>query len=235
MHDGQNLFDPQLSSMAETWQVAETMQKLVTGGKISDCIVVGIWCTRRRFREYCPARPFAKLPAKFQAMAESMLGTAEMLGDEYVKFLMTELKPLIDEQYRTLSDRSHTLVMGSSMGGLISLYAMLEYPDLIGGVGCLSTHWPLSDKQVPPNFTDLMGSLIGRKLKPGGDHRVYFDFGTETLDAIYEPYQLRIDQVMKEAGFSEKDWMTMKFPGHAHLEPDWARRLHHPLQFLLGI
>lgn len=240
MHDGQNLFYPELSSMGETWQVAETVDRMASEGKIANCIVVGIWNTRRRFREYCPGRPFAQMPAAFKSEAEGILGKAKMLGDEYVRFLMNELKPLIDSQYRTLTDRRNTLVMGSSMGGLISLYAMLEYPELIGGVGCLSTHWPLSDQEVPPVFTDLMGDLIRRKLRPGaadpsGKHRVYFDYGTETLDAIYEPYQNRIDQVMEEMGFSEKEWKTMKFPGHAHTEPDWAQRLHHPLQFLLGI
>lgn len=234
MHDGQNLFYPELSSMGDTWQVAETIHQLAGDGKIENCIVVGIWNSRRRFREYCPGRPFSEMPDEFKAEAYEVLGTVEMLGDDYLKFLLEELKPQIDRDYRTLPDRRHTTIMGSSMGGLISLYAMLEYPELIGGAGCLSTHWPLSDKSVPPDFTDIMGDLIKNRLLANGEHKIYFDYGTETLDAIYEPYQLRIDQVMEEMGFSEQEWLTMKFPGHAHIETDWASRLHHPLQFLLG-
>lgn len=64
------------------------------------------------------------------------------ISDHYLEFLVAELKPFIDSQYRTLPGQPHTFIMGSSMGGLISLYATLEYPHIFAGAGCLSTHWP---------------------------------------------------------------------------------------------
>jgi enterochelin esterase-like enzyme len=234
MHDGQNLFYPELSSMGDTWQVAERIDALTREGKIRPCIVVGIWNSRRRFREYCPGKPFAAMPDLFKEKVEEILGSSEMLGGDYLAFLVNELKPEIDGHFPTFSTPENTFVMGSSMGGLISLYALLEYPWVFGGAACLSTHWPLSDKPVAPDFADLMGELIKERLRSEMVHKIYFDYGTETLDAIYEPYQKRIDKVMKTVGFGKQQWITKKFPGHGHTETDWARRLHHPLQFLLG-
>ncbi|MFX8129754.1 alpha/beta hydrolase-fold protein, partial [Acinetobacter baumannii] len=81
----------------------------------------------------------AKLRADIDTTAKGLL-----FGDAYLRFLTDELKPRIDHDYRTLSDRDHTVVVGSSMGGLISCYALAERPDVFGRAGCVSTHWPLT-------------------------------------------------------------------------------------------
>ena len=74
-----------------------------------------------------------------------------------------------------------------------------------------------------------------RALPRPGSHKIYFDFGTETLDAKYEPYQLRADDVMRRAGYREnRDWVTRKFPGAEHSERSWRQRVDVPLIFLLG-
>jgi hypothetical protein len=65
-------------------------------------------------------------------------------------------------------------------------------------------------------------------------HKIYFDYGTKTLDAAYEPYQKKVDKLMSAAGYTDKNWMTKKFEGHDHSERSWASRLHIPLTFLLG-
>jgi pimeloyl-ACP methyl ester carboxylesterase len=133
-----------------------------------------------------------------------------------------------------MPDKRNTIVMGSSKGGLISLYALLQYPDIFGSAGCLSTHWPISLKENIPAFaTPFIGYLRTRLPNPGA-YRFYFDYGTTTLDAWYEPYQLMADSVMKEAGFTRgKDWITEKFEGAAHNEKAWRARLRIPLTFLL--
>ena len=112
-------------------------------------------------------------------------GGEEMTADNYLKFLVDELKPFIDETYPTQSDRDNTFVIGSSMGGLISAYAIAEYPDVFGGAACMSTHWPVGDGVVVQWLNDHLPSA--------GTHRVYFDHGTETFDAEYEPYQQQMD------------------------------------------
>ena len=118
-------------------------------------------------------------------------------------------------------------MMGSSMGGLISLYALCAYPDLFAGAGCLSTHWPAADGLVIDN--------LATALPPAGSHLFYFDFGTLGLDADYEPYQQRVDAIMAAAGYTAgRDWLTRKFSGATHNEGAWSARVHIPLQFLLG-
>src|SRR5262245_60757731 len=148
------------------------------------------------------------------------------LGDAYLKYLVTELKPAIDARYRTLSDRAHTSIMGSSMGGLISLYAICEYPDVFGGAACLSTAWTVAGGVTTH---DLVKSLPDPKT-----HRIYFDFGTETTDGKYEPLQQQVDAQLKAAGYIEgRNWITKAFPGEPHSERAWRKRVDVPLQFLL--
>jgi predicted alpha/beta superfamily hydrolase len=226
MHDGQNLFDPATSYGGVDWGVDEIMTKLIAGGEIREAIVVGVWNSPKRFLEYMPQKAVPNGDASaLEGIPVEMKGP--ILSDAYLKFLVHELKPFVDATYRTRTGRGDTFVMGSSMGGLISLYALCEYPKVFGGAGCVSTHWPAGD-----------GSVIEyakRALPRPGSHKIYFDFGTETLDAKYEPYQLRADDVMRRAGYREnRDWVTRKFPGAEHSERSWRQRVDVPLIFLLG-
>jgi len=227
MHDGQNLFDPASSGYGVDWGIDEAISQLVETRQIQGTIVVGIWNTTSRYREYMPQKPLAT------AQAQSLLAQfiqekgGDPISDLYLRFLVEELKPFIDAKYRTLPDRTHTFVMGSSMGGLISLYAIEQYPQVFGGAGCLSTHWPIGQ--------ELLVEYLGNGLPPPGAHRLYFDYGTAGQDAGYEPYQHRMDAFLKAAGYTfHKDWITLKFDGADHNETAWRERVHVPLLFLLG-
>lgn len=227
MHDGQNLFDPALAYGGETWGVAEALARLAGEGVVPPTIIVGIWNQPQRWREYMPQRPLAT-PAGAQRLAQMGPEFAGgPLADAYLRFLVTELKPFIDRQYPTRPGREQTFVMGSSMGGLISLYALCEYPAVFAGAGCLSTHWPAGE--------GIVLDYLAENLPRPGQHKIYFDYGTATLDALYEPYQQRADALLRAAGYSEgQDWVTRKFPGAEHNEAAWRGRVHIPLAFLLG-
>lgn len=227
MHDGQNLFDPALAYGGETWGVAEALARLAGEGVVPPTIIVGIWNQPQRWREYMPQRPLAT-PAGRQRLAQMGPEFAGgPLADAYLRFLITELKPFIDRAYPTRPGREDTFVMGSSMGGLISLYALCEYPAVFAGAGCLSTHWPAGE--------GIVLDYLAENLPRPGKHKIYFDYGTATLDALYEPYQQRADALMRAAGYSEgQDWLTRKFPGAEHNEAAWRGRVHIPLAFLLG-
>ncbi len=114
------------------------------------------------------------------------------------------------------------------MGALISIYAISEYP---GGL----RRRRLASRLIGPSAT-ASSSTTSRstcRLPPG--HRLYFDFGTATLDAEYEPYQRRVDALMRRAGYAEGvDWMTRKYQGDEHSEKAWRARVDVPLKFLLG-
>ena len=223
MHDGQMLFDSTTTWNKQEWGVDETIDSLIKAQKIRPVIVVAINNTTNRSLEYMPNKPQEAL--KSMDRPEKFKG--KILSDEYLKFLVEELKPFIDRNYRTQSDRDNTFILGSSMGGLISCYAISEYPDVFGGAACMSTHWPAIDgvflKYVATNLPDPM------------THKIYFDYGTQTLDSLYEPYQLIADSLMKERGYHQNEnWITRKFEGDKHDENAWKSRLHIPLEFLLS-
>ena len=228
MHDGQNVFDPKTSFIGVDWGVDEAMTKLIADGKIKPAIVVAVWnAGMKRMIEYMPQKAFEKI--KYQNVLTELLGRMKEKpeSDNYLKFLVSELKPFIDSTYKTLSNTENTFIMGSSMGGLISAYAVCEYPAVFSGAGCISTHWPAGD--------GIMIDYMKENLPDPASHKLYFDFGTQTLDALYEPYQKRMDEVMSNANWTEnKNWITRKFEGEEHSERAWKKRIDIPLLFLLG-
>jgi predicted alpha/beta superfamily hydrolase len=225
MHDGQNLFDPKTSYIGVDWGVDETMTRLIGEDKIREAIVVGIWNTPKRFLEYMPQKAVSS-DAQIHVQGVPDVRREQIISDNYLKFVVEELKQFIDSTYRTLTDRKNTFIMGSSMGGLISAYAMCEYPDVFGGAGCISTHWPAGD--------GIVIDYLKKHLPDPHSHKFYFDYGTETLDASYEPYQQKVDAVMKSAGYKEgKNCLTRKFVGAEHSERAWSKRVDVPLQFFL--
>ena len=225
MHDGQNLFDPKTSYAGVDWGVDESLTRLVAQGVVREAIVVGVWNTPKRFAEYMPRKAVGSSDAG--GLGGVPPGTKdEIISDEYLKFLVRELKPFIDSRYRTRRAASDTFVMGSSMGGLISAYAVAEYPRVFGGAGCVSTHWPAAGGAVV--------EYLGAHLPDPRTHKFYFDFGTETLDAQYEPYQKKVDALMLRAGYTEgANWVTRKFEGDEHSERAWRGRVDIPLVFFL--
>ena len=242
MHDGQNLFDKATAGYGMEWQVDETLDPLIRDGKVRPTIVVGIWNTDKRLREYVPAKAFDALPPEYMDRVRKLYG-GDPLSDGYLKFITAELMPQIEARYRVARGRKNTFIMGSSMGALISLYAINEYPQLFAGAGMVSTHWPLmiptegktlSDK----DFEAVAGafeSYLSVALPKSGKHRLYFDHGTETLDHHYAIYQARIDRLVALTGFRRDiDVISRNFPGQAHNEISWASRLEIPLRFLLA-
>ncbi|MFT5749813.1 MAG: putative alpha/beta superfamily hydrolase [Ancylomarina sp.] len=223
MHDGQMLFDSTTTWNKKEWGVDEVVDSLIKTQKIKSVIVVGISNNENRYLEYMPNKPMEEL--KMMERPDKFKG--QILSDEYLKFLVEELKPFIDDNYSTKADRYNTFILGSSMGGLISCYAISEYPDVFGGAACMSTHWPA--------LNGVFLKYVERNLPDPETHKIYFDYGTKTLDSLYEPYQLQADRMMKERAYKlDSNWMTKKFEGAIHDEDAWRRRLHIPLEFLLG-
>lgn len=243
MHDGQMLFDSTTSWNRAAWDVDDVAGKLMKEGKIRKVIVVGVWNTgMTRYPDYFPRKALDFLPKSKQ---DSLLnakwgngalafGTAGIQSDNYLKFLVEELKPFIDRTYSTYADRGNTFIGGSSMGGLISMYAICEYPDVFRGAACMSTHWPGSFTMENNPIPDAFFRYLKTNLPDPSTHKIYFDYGDQTLDALYPPLQQKADVIMKEKGFSEANWITKYFPGDAHTEGAWKRRLDVPLIFLLS-
>ncbi|WP_269223359.1 alpha/beta hydrolase-fold protein [Flavobacterium sp. IMCC34518] len=241
MNDGQALYDAESTWNKQAWEVDEIAGKLIAEGKTQKFIVVGIWNNGpKRHPEYFPQKPFESLTQIQKDTVTAQLQKAgrtketfQPYSDLYLKFLVTELKPFIDKNFSTKPDQKNTFIAGSSMGGLISMYAICEYPKVFGGAACLSTHWPgtfsANNNPIPAAFVNYLKV----NLPSPKDHKIYFDYGDQTLDAMYKPLQEKVDIVMKAKGFSNKNWETKFFPGENHSEVAWAKRLDIPLLFLL--
>ncbi len=241
MQDGQNLFDPKQNNYKQEWGLDETISALLKYGSLRKCIVVGIWnAGDKRHSEYLPQKPFETLTPLQQDSIYNTKHEAHVLfkekifSDNYLKFIVKELKPFIDSNFATLKDRGNTYIGGSSMGALISLYALCEYPNIFGGAACLSTHWPgiytLNNNPIP----DALIRYFKKQLPKSGNHKIYFDYGSKSLDTLYKPIQIKIDDIMKMKSYNLKSWITKEFPDADHTEKSWAKRVDIPIRFLLG-
>jgi len=243
MNDGQMLFDTTVNWNKSSWKVDQVISKLIDEHKIDEIIVVAIWNTGlERHSEYCPQKPYENATTEEKIMlrnsirnnGKGVFNNFEVKSDVYLKFIVEELKPFIDKKYATLSAKENTTIAGSSMGGLISIYAICEYPEVFGKAACLSTHWPVIFKMDNNPMPNLIFNYLKTHLPDSNTHKIYMDYGDLTLDAIYPPLQPKVNEIMREKGYNSENWINKYFPGENHSEIAWSKRLDVPLIFLMG-
>ena len=242
MQDGQMLFDSSSTWNKQEWMVDEVVSKLNAENKIEDIIVVAIWnIPNIRHADLFPKKPLLQLSKDkiefIYVEAQKLnynLKIEDINSDNYLKFIVKELKPYIDKKYSVYTDAKHTGIMGSSMGGLISMYAICEYPKVFGKAACLSTHWvgfrDFENNPIPESFFAYME----KNLPNPKDHKIYFDYGTETLDASYLKYEYRVDEVLQSKGYTTENYKNLKFEGENHSEASWQKRINIPIEFMFG-
>ncbi|RNC84573.1 MAG: alpha/beta hydrolase [Balneola sp.] len=241
MHDGQMLFSTLDTWNGQSWRLDEVIDSLVLEGAIEDIILVGISSvSQERHSNYFPEKPFNSLESSYRDSLRNidrygspMFGI-DVNSDDYLKFIVYELKPYIDNRFSTLSDVSNTFIAGSSMGGLISMYAFFEYPEIFGGAACISTHWigSFSDNSEIP---DAFYSYLDARKESVSGRKLYFDIGTATLDQYYPVHQRRMDQIFRSVEESiDFDFSTEVYEGEPHTEIAWSKRVHEALTFLLA-
>ena len=236
MHDGQMLFDPATTWNHQAWRVDAVAAPLIAAGVLRDFIVVGPWNGgASRHAEFYPQGFLDHLepPAlRDRFVKEALQGRPR--ADDYLRFLIEELKPAIDARYATRSGREDTCVMGSSMGGLISLYALLSHPEVFGAAAALSTHWIGTYERNPELPAAALAWLRGHLPADPGRVRLYMDRGTTELDALYDRSQPLVDALLAERGFGEPGWVSKVYPDKGHNEVAWSERLPIPLRFLMA-
>jgi len=157
MHDGQNLFD-EATAFGDEWAIDKTLNAM-----LAECIIVGIDNSEKRLTEY--------------NYNDSEYGVGE--GKQYMDFIITTLKPFIDKNFRTNTRREHTHIAGSSMGGLISLYGAMNYPEVFGGAGIFSPSFWLT-----PNAAEELKPLAERNANY--PQRFYFYGGAQEGENMLE-------------------------------------------------
>jgi enterochelin esterase-like enzyme len=231
MHDGQMLWDASVAWNHQEWGVDEAMDSLIATGRIRPTIVVGIDNTGERIGEFCPDDIAGYLPEGHPVYEQWA-----PQGNAYLRFLVEEVKPFIDSVYPVYTDHEHTWVMGSSCGGLISSYALCQYPHVFAGAACLSTHCTLAYPHPDSPDSAVMAAyrLYLQEHMPANSCLLYMDDGDQTLDAFYGDAQEAINTMLRDNGWDEKHFLYRFFPGHAHCEDDWRARLDIPVTFLLA-
>lgn len=244
-HDGQNLFDPSMQPSGVVWEVDRACGRLAADPDFAMPIIVGI-SNREALRpnDLFPEKSLNYISPDDVAHTFIYYNLNNTFyGDEYAAFIARELKPLIDSLFATEPSRSHTFVMGSSMGGLASLYIMCEYPELFGGAACLSTHWvgslvfnangAMIDDEV---CAFAMLDYMSDNLPVDTPHRLYLDQGTVDWDACYQKYEVIAREIAREKGYREDNsrLYTHTAIGAGHNQWYWQQRVNLPLGFLLS-
>lgn len=220
MHDGNNLFYPELSFAGVHWAVDSTLEKLIKKDLINEVIVVGIHNTPQRSYEYTWQE------MKFRENSHGGGGT------HYARFIIEELKPFIDKKYRTSKDRNDTAVMGSSLGGLISLYLGINHPEVFSKLGVIS-----------PSLWWNYGSALKDIENMKNDIKVWLDMGVNegkcNCCSHKENHHLNNLRALKyklsSKGFEEGiNLGYFEDIEGQHNEASWSRRLHLPLLFFFG-
>ena len=205
MHDGQNILDPMTSTFGHDWQIDETADSLIKQQLIEPLIVVGIYNTIDRAKEYAPGD----------------------LGRRYMDFVVGTVKPFIDSTYRTMPARLFTATGGSSQGGLIAFMLLWERPDVVSMAACLSPAFRF-------NTTDYT-SFVRRTSGPDNNICIYFDNGSMGLDSLLQPQLDEMVNALTAKGLQlGKQLFVFIDPDGQHSEIYWAKRFWRPLTIFWG-
>lgn len=234
LHDGQNLYDAKSSWNKQAWEIDKVGGKLIEEGKIKPFIAVGIFSIdNTRVCDLMPEKVLTEYfdHEKYQTTGFENYCKKEIRGDEYVDLIVNTIKPLIDSTFSTLPDMENTAIMGSSMGGLASFYAMCERPDIFGTAICVSTHMSVEGET---SWAEAVFAYLRDKLPTDSDHKIYFDCGDKTSDYYYVPFFDELVSIPQEKGYTvENGKLSYGFyPGTAHDEASWCKRVDIPLTFL---
>ena len=204
MHDGQNVFDEFTAGFGE-WGIDETLDSLSATGK-PECIVVGIDNGPQRLNEYNP-------------YDNERYGKGE--GAAYTAFLVKTLKPFIDKKYRTQKDKAGTMIAGSSLGALISYYAMLAYPEVFGKAGIFSPSFWIAPSITA--YTDSASGKVNGKL-------FFYIGGLEGAEHVEEMYK-----IMQHMGTHSSALMySVTDPDGRHNEAAWRKWFPEFYKFMMA-
>lgn len=212
LHDGQNLFDAATAFAGNEWGLDELAEEMIRGAEIAPLIIVGIYNAGvARMAEYTHVRD-----------RRGRGGRAR----NYAKLIVEDLKPFIDSEYRTLPDAEHTGLGGSSLGGLVTLYLGLHFPNVFGKLIVMSPSVWWANRAILREV---------RKLKRKSDQKIWLDIGTcegqDPASCIKNVEDLR-DALVSKGWQLEQDLRFLEDEGAGHDEKAWGFRMRNALKFL---
>lgn len=224
-HDGQNVFDGKTSThRGQTWKMAQSAIHVSQELGINPPAIIAVWHSSTkenpwgRAQDLAPQRYFthdAYIDPRWKLKDPSFV----VKSDEYLDQIFNTIVPAIFPE----STPEKTAVIGSSMGGLATLYAAITHPDKFTTALALSTHWIISDQEFARKMVDALPL----------SHKIWMSRGNKGLDAEYPPLQDFVDQLMAKRGFGSR-YMSKSYNRSGHNERSWAKYLNEPLRFWLS-
>ncbi|MCX6442700.1 MAG: alpha/beta hydrolase-fold protein [Actinobacteria bacterium] len=227
-HDGQNIFDGKSSThRGQTWEMAQSAIRVSRELGISTPSIIGVWHSSTkenpwgRGKDLVPEKYFREGLEVHADFVKILEDKSVLQSDSYFREIFETIVPALEPEI----DPKRTAMIGSSMGGLATLYAAAQMPQRFSTALALSTHWPFGGNP-------LVEKTIN-SLPIAGTHRVWMSHGTKGLDSEYAPFQVYADKLMHERGYRTNDFTSRVYPRSGHNERSWAKYLDQPLSFWL--
>lgn len=231
-HDGQNVLDGKTSThRRSTWEIGQSVNRVSAELGLTPPVVIAVWNGNSKEKPYARLKELA--PEKvFRGGVKIITDTVlpftldELHGDQYLDEIFGTIVPELTQHLDVEIAPEKTAMIGSSMGALCTLNALAEYSHAFHTALALSTHWPIGGNP-------LVDALIGNLPAPG-KHSVYMSHGTKGIDAFYEPFQKRADELILKMGYRQgSDLLSRVHVRTGHNEKSWASYIDEPISFWL--
>jgi predicted alpha/beta superfamily hydrolase len=228
-HDGQNIFDRRTATFVYTWKLAQTAARVALEEGKRAPLVIGVFNSSTksdphgRAKDLCPEDPFRD---GVKPLVSPEFDVDSLRGNQYLENIFTTIVPKISKMTDSNNQPDKTAMIGSSMGGLATLYAATRYSQYFNTPLALSTHWPLGG--------DPLVDWMIPKIPQESVAKVWMSRGTKGLDATYPRFQDRADRTMEKLGWSDSRFITKVFHRSTHNERSWASYVDEPLRFWLS-
>jgi len=228
-HDGQNIFDRRTATFIYTWKLAHASLRVAQDIGKKAPLIIGVFhsSTKQnphgRVKDLCPEDPFRN---GMKPSSASNVNIDELHGNAYLEEIFTEILPKVTELSHANYDPSRTAMIGSSMGGLATLYAAVKHSEKFHTALALSPHWILAGNELV--------DWVIPKLPNERHFKIWMSRGTKSLDALYEPFQNRANRLMIESGWDRHRFSSKVFHRTSHNERSWSRYVDQPIRFWLN-
>lgn len=229
-HDGQNIFDPATSTHRTTWRMAQSAVRVSREIGMTPPAIIGVFHSRSelnpwgRIHDLAPQDPFQNGVPAYQANDEISLENLQ--GNTYLEQITDVIAPTICQLLGLDVVELNKAVIGSSLGGLASLYAIAKRPDFFTTALALSTHWTAGEIALVDAMLD--------SLPTPGHHKIWMSRGTRGHDAHYGQFQDYANKRMLQTGWHEgEDFVTRVYKRSGHNERSWSKYLDQPMKFWL--
>ncbi len=250
MNDGEELFNAAESWHNMEWGIDEKIEQMNLNENELNFVIIGIQSAKKgnrffvdetkRYAEYFPKESIPYFDSGFKKRRYQEWVNRNNLY--YLEFLTEDVIPFVENKFDISLNNKNLGIIGASMGGLAALNALIEYPDLFGFAGCISTHWvgikPLEYFLLPlvgkidgdDDTANAIISYIEDNITNIDDQKIYFDHGTIGLDSLYSTPQRRVNKILDS---KSKDYKYLVFEGYDHYAPEFGSRFDSVLEYLV--